>query len=258
MSIKNYTREEFLQTITQATLGSFGLLSVFSKNPFNRDETSANLRNIPKEAVILFQGDSITDAGRNKQEMSPNTSSGLGNGYAFMASSSLLYEFPDHNLRCYNRGISGDKVFQLAERWQADCLNLKPDILSILVGVNDFWHTLDFDYEGTAETYEQDYRELLKRTQKRLPDTTLLIGEPFALKGSSAIDDNWYPKFPKYQAAAKDIARDFGAAFIPYQTIFDKAGKQTGDAYWSADGVHPTIAGSQLMARAWFETIKRL
>ncbi len=255
MSTNNYTREEFLQSITRATIGSVAFLPFLSKSSAPTDFKRLQL---PDEAVILFQGDSITDAGRDKRQESPNTSSGLGSGYALLASTDLLVTHPEKKLTCYNRGISGNKVFQLAERWETDCLDLKPDILSILIGVNDFWHTLDLDYGGTAKTYEEDFRQLLKRTKKVLPNTKIIIGEPFALREGSAVNDAWYPNFPKYRKAAKSIAKDLGAAFIPYQSIFDAASKEVSAAYWSPDGVHPTLAGSYLMARAWLETVKRL
>lgn len=258
MSKKDYTRRRFLETITQATLASLGIASFAPSQSLGRLLQKDSVLTIPQNAVILFQGDSITDAGRNKDVQSPNNQSALGNGYAFIASASLLQNYAAHNLKLYNRGISGNKVFQLAGRWQADCLDLNPDILSILVGVNDFWHTLSSGYKGTVKTYENDLRALLKRTRESLPGVQLIIGEPFALKAGSAITDNWYPEFPKYQQAAKVIARDFEAAFIPYQSIFEEASKEVPATYWSEDGVHPTIAGNQLMAQAWLETVKRL
>lgn len=258
MSTKDYTRREFLQTITQATIASLGIVSMIPPKSAAKGSQPDSVLTIPEEAVILFQGDSITDAGRNKESLKPNNQSGLGAGYAFIASAALLHDFPAHNLSCYNRGISGNKVFQLADRWQADCLDLNPDILSILVGVNDFWHTLSSGYKGTVKTYENDLRALLKRTKESLTEVQLIIGEPFALKAGSAVNEKWYPVFPKYQKAAKTIARDFGAAFIPYQSIFDTASEEVPATYWSEDGVHPTTAGCQLMAQAWLETVKRL
>ncbi|HYH56506.1 MAG TPA: GDSL-type esterase/lipase family protein, partial [Anseongella sp.] len=143
-------------------------------------------------AVILFQGDSITDAGRNKEEGSANNSGALGKGYAFLAACELLYQYPGKNLSVYNKGISGNKVHQLADRWEEDCLSLKPDILSILIGVNDYWHKRNGDYDGTVEVYHTDYKALLDRTKQQLPDVQLVIGEPFAVKGGKAVDDSWY------------------------------------------------------------------
>ena len=104
------------------------------------EEGKAKKVRMKKDAVILFQGDSITDAGRKKDDAGYNTSAVLGTGYAMLAGAELLHKKPSQNLKIYNRGISGNKVFQLAERWEKDCINLKPDVLSILIGVNDFWH----------------------------------------------------------------------------------------------------------------------
>ena len=207
--------------------------------------------------VILFQGDSITDGRRERSAYYPNQSTGLGHGYVFLAAASLLKQYSDHSLKVYNRGISGHKVFQLANRWNDDCLNLKPDVLSILIGVNDYWHMINGQYDGDLKTYENDYRALLKRTKDHLPDLQLIIGEPFAVKGGSAIDPKkWFPKFDGYRAVAKQLSEEFGAAFIPYQQIFDEAIQEGGAAYWCPDGVHPSLAGAQLMADHWLKAIK--
>jgi len=208
-----------------------------------------------KDDVILFQGDSITDAGRNRDEKSANNSRALGNGYAYMAASKLLHDHPDKNLQIYNRGISGNKIYQLAERWDTDCLELKPTVLSILIGVNDFWHMVNGKYNGTIETYRNDFKALLQRTKEKLPDIRLIIGEPFAVMNVKAVDASWFPRFTEYQKAAREIADQFKAAFIPYQSIFDKAGKTAPPAYWTHDGVHPSIAGSQLMSHGWMASL---
>jgi len=125
--------------------------------------------------VILFQGDSITDSGRNKEDQGYNNARILGSGYPMLAGAQLLDKFASQNLRIYNRGISGNKVYQLAERWDQDCLDLKPDILSILIGVNDLWHKLNGNYNGTPEIYRNDYTALTERTIKSLPDIKLII-----------------------------------------------------------------------------------
>jgi len=147
----------------------------------------------------------------------------------------------------YNRGISGDNVFQLANRWDTDCINLKPDVVSILVGVNDYWHTFKHGYEGTVETYEKDYRTLLERTRRELPEVTLVICEPFVFRCGD-VDEKWFPDFDGYSAAAKKVATDFNTKFVPFQSMFDKAIKKAPAKYWAADGVHPTMAGAYLMA----------
>ena len=103
---------------------------------------SAKMR-ISRNQTVLFQGDSITDAGRSREKASiANDQAGLGSGYAGMAAVELLLDRPDYNLKVYNRGISGNKVFQLADRWQEECIKLQPNLVSILIGVNDFWHTI--------------------------------------------------------------------------------------------------------------------
>src|SRR5690606_22433718 len=114
-----------------------------------------------KDDVILFQGDSITDAGRKKDSDEVNNASALGVGYAMLAASALLNDRADMNLKIYNRGISGNKVYQLAERWEKDCLGLKPNVLSILIGVNDYWHKHSGKYDGTVKVYEDDLKKLL-------------------------------------------------------------------------------------------------
>jgi lysophospholipase L1-like esterase len=214
-------------------------------------------KNIPaKDNIILFQGDSITDSGRNKEDNSYNNARVLGSGYPMLAGAALLEKHAALNLKIYNKGISGNKVYQLAERWDKDCLEIRPDILSILIGVNDIWHKLNGQYNGTVDIYRKDYIALLERTKKALPNVKLIICEPFAVKGVKAVDDKWYPEFYDYQKVAKDIAVQFGAAFIPYQKIYDEAQKQAPGAYWTGDGVHPTLAGAQLMSQAWLTAVK--
>ena len=242
--------------IRKATLG--GLMAISIPEILSASMPPAAVKkNTPgKDNIILFQGDSITDSGRNKEDNSNNNSRALGSGYPMLAGAALLERHAALNLKIYNKGISGNKVFQLAERWDKDCLQIKPDILSILIGVNDIWHKLNGQYNGTVEIYKKDYISLLERTLKALPGVKLIICEPFAVKGVKAVDDKWYPEFYDYQKAAKDIATQFGAAFIPYQKVYDEAQKQAPGAYWTADGVHPTLAGAQLMAQAWLTCFK--
>lgn len=243
-------RREFLKKLYALPLTLAGFPLIFKEISYPGVQLA-----IPDNATILFQGDSITDMGRDRGRYYPNEASGMGDGYVYQIVAELLGKNPAENLKCYNRGISGNKVFQLADRWDDDCLNLKPDILSILIGVNDFWHTLTYNYKGTAETYESDFRKLLDRTLKAMPDVKLIIGEPYAIKGGSAINDKWFPDFQDYQKAARQIASDYKAVFIPYQQVFDNALKSAPVTYWSPDGVHPTIAGAYLMKNAWLKAI---
>ena len=214
-------------------------------------------RGIKNGDTILFQGDSITDAGRDRnRENNANDARALGTGYALFTASPLLADRADAGLKIYNRGISGNKVFQLAERWDKDCIALKPSVISILIGVNDIWHTLNGKYNGTVEIYERDYRALLERTQRELPGVRLVICEPFVLR-CGAVNDRWFPEFDGYRTAARRVATDFHAVLVPFQAMFDEAVKVAQPQHWAADGVHPTLAGASLMARTWLATVSK-
>jgi lysophospholipase L1-like esterase len=253
MENQNNNRRSFLK---KAALG--GLMAVSIPEILSASMVSgvSKKSTIMKNNVILFQGDSITDSGRNKEDNSYNNARVLGSGYPMLAGAALLEKYASLNLKIYNKGISGNKVYQLAERWDKDCLEIKPDILSILIGVNDIWHKLNGQYNGTVEIYRNDYIALLERTKKALPDVKLIICEPFAVPGVKAVDDKWYPEFYDYQKAAREIAAQFGATFIPFQKIYDEAQKHAPGIYWTGDGVHPSLAGAQLMAEAWLAAIK--
>ncbi|MBP8959405.1 MAG: SGNH/GDSL hydrolase family protein [Bacteroidales bacterium] len=242
--------------IKKAVAGSFMATCI----PEILSATMAEIRpkkvQLKKGDVILFQGDSITDAGRNKQNEGFNNPSSLGSGYVFLAGADLLERYATLDLKIYNRGISGNKVFQLAERWDKDCLEIKPSVLSILIGVNDIWHTLNGNYNGTVEKYRNDYDELLQRTKNALPDVKLIICEPFAVPGVKAVNEKWYPEFYDYQRTAKEIAYKYNAVFVPFQKTYDEAQKRAPGSYWTGDGVHPSIAGAQLMAKTWLEFIQ--
>lgn len=217
---------------------------------------SSSSSNEETRSVILFQGDSITDAGRRRNEPGGNQPQGLGSGYVNLAASDLLSSEPGREWICYNRGVGGDRVSDLAARWDDDCLSLEPDVLSILVGVNDFWYAEAGTYEQSAKQYEQQYRVLLDRTYEALPDVTLLLGEPFAVPGGAAVDDDWNLHFDRYRRAARRVADDYGATWIPYQSVFDAALQEASVSHWAPDGVHPTPAGHYRMATAWLSAFQ--
>ncbi len=252
MKTGNNNRRSFIK---KAALG--GLMAVSIPEILATSIPAGKAKNsLAKNNVILFQGDSITDSGRNREDSNYNSAKAMGFGYAMLSGAVLLEKYPEMDLRVYNKGISGNKVYQLAERWEIDCLDLKPDVLSILIGVNDIWHKLDGHYNGTIEIYKNDFTALMERTKKALPNVKLIICEPFAVQGVKAVDAKWYPEFYSYQKAAREIATQFEATFIPFQKVFDEAQKQAPGIYWTNDGVHPSLAGSQLMARAWLTAIK--
>ncbi|NJN27448.1 MAG: lysophospholipase [Cyclobacteriaceae bacterium] len=237
--------------------GALGLSATAALPLFANARIKNTLAEHPSKLTILFQGDSITDMGRDKSKYYANEPAGMGDGYVFQIVSHLLGTNPGKSWYHYNRGISGNKVFELARRWDDDCLQLKPDVLSILIGVNDFWHTLN-GYNATVQTYEDDFRKLLDETLVSLPNVRLIIGEPFAVKGGSAISQRWYPEFLKYQQAAARIAHDYKGRFVPYQQVFDEALQLAPVSYWCPDGVHPSIAGAFLMKEAWLKTFYSL
>ena len=211
---------------------------------------------LEKGTVILFQGDSITDAGRNKKN--PVANEGLGRGYPQHVATALHKDHAELDLQIHNRGISGNKVPDLERRWQKDCLDLKPQILSILIGVNDIWHMLNGRYKGTVQTYRDGYAALLDRTRKALPSTQIVICEPFVLMSGTVKQnkDKWFPEFDKRRAAAKEVAKDAEAAWVPFQTMFDDAVTAgTEPSALAGDGVHPTQEGHALMAKTWREVV---
>ncbi len=250
-------RRNFLKKAFIGTAGLAAIPAILSANDTEMDGTSSkiNINSLKNNQVILFQGDSITDAGRNKEAKDPNVQNALGGGYAFLAAAELLNTFAVKGLKIYNKGISGNKVFQLADRWQKDCLDLNPGVLSILIGVNDYWHKHNGNYNGTVEVYEKDFSALLKRTKEALPEVKLVICEPFAVLGCEAVDATWFPEFDLYRAAARKLADEFDAIFIPYHDIFAKAARMAPPTYWTADGVHPSVAGAKLMATAWVKYV---
>jgi lysophospholipase L1-like esterase len=205
---------------------------------------------VTKPSVVLFQGDSITDCGRNRGSAEPNSTGALGTGYPLLVTAAVLAAHPDRGLRFYNRGISGNKVPDLQQRWTADALDLQPDVLSILIGVNDFWHKLDNRYAGTVQDYEQQYAALLDQTRRALPRVHLIVLEPFVLR-VGAVDDRWFPEFDQRRAAAARVAKQARATFVPLQTVFDRHLRSAPPAYWAADGVHPTPAGHGVIAEQW-------
>ena len=251
----NLSRRNFLNksAVGAAALVSIPTIVSASMSPSNKKNKYSIFQ---KDNTILFQGDSITDAGREKEKELPNSSRSFGSGYAFLAASDLLNTLPEKDLTIYNRGISGNKVYQLAERWQKDCLDLKPDVLSILIGVNDYWHFRNGKYDGTVEVYENDFRKLLTSTKEKLPNVKLVICEPFAVLNTSAVDESWIEPMKGFQSSAKKIAKEFSAIWVPFQQVFDEAVKHAPATYWTGDGVHPAMPGAQLMAEAWLRAVE--
>jgi lysophospholipase L1-like esterase len=199
---------------------------------------------------ILFQGDSITDVGRNRESLAPNDAGVLGSGYVNHIASSLLKQYPARGYEVLNRGMSGNRVVDLYARWKTDAINLSPDMISILIGVNDIWHEFFYQNGVDLKRFDKIYRLLLEFTQESLPDTKLVLCEPFVLP-CGLTDERWFTDMNKRRDIVQRIAQDTGSIFVPFQSMFDKALDQAPATYWATDGVHPTPAGHLLMAETW-------
>ena len=174
----------------------------------------------------------------------------MGSSYAALLMRNLRSAHPERPWRFFNRGVSGNKLPELQARWATDTIALRPDILSILAGVNDYWHKRSFGYTGTTADYERQYTSLLAETRTALPSVTLVVLEPFVLR-TGAVDATWFPEFDERRAAAARVASAAGAHFVPLQGAFDARAAETGPERWARDGVHPTAEGHALIAAQW-------
>lgn len=206
---------------------------------------------------ILFQGDSITDAGRDYKDFWD-----LGNGYPVMAAGKQGLLFPKQ-FECVNRGISGDKTADILARVQKDVIELKPDYLSLLVGVNDVWHGLaGWDSRGVQPVSEftRNYTKILETVRRELPNTKIILLEPFVLPGTGTND--YYDRFAKElgerAAVVRGLAEKYRCVFIPLQEDAQMLAKQAPADYWLADGVHPTRYFHQHIADKWVEVLKTI
>jgi lysophospholipase L1-like esterase len=204
--------------------------------------------------VVLFQGDSITDAFRKPDEV--NNAYQLGSGYVMMAAAHLLLTRPADDLQFFNRGISGQTLVDLSERWQRDALDLEPTVISLLIGINDTGREVGGNTALSPAHFERDYRVLLLRSRKALPGVRLVLCEPFALP-CGLVGEHWMAPLAEKQRTVAALAREFEAVFVPLQREFDTAAKRAPASYWIYDGIHPTAPGHQLIAQAWLRAVGR-
>lgn len=202
--------------------------------------------------TILFQGDSITDVGRDRNQTGPNV--GLGSGYALLTAATLLADRPADKLRFFNRGISGNRIVDLYARIKADVINLKPTVLSVLIGVNDTWHEFGSQNGVPVPKYERIYTDFLIEVQAALPGLRLVLCEPFVLP-CGVVTKDWIAEMDQRRAVVKKLSQEFGTVFVPFQAVFDAALKLAPPDYWAGDGVHPSAAGHQLMAQTWLKEV---
>lgn len=225
--------------------------------------------------TILFQGDSITDCGRYRKATDKKQSTrvlfsdgklfkkktALGDGYPAMVSAELEKQHPGE-FKFYNSGVGGDKITSIYERMQDDIISLKPDFMSLLVGVNDVWHRYEFSHEGTsAKKYEETYDKLLTQLRTEFPELKILLMGAFVLEGTATADRESHPDryavFRREVAEMSDIAERLaekhGCDFIDLQSVFDEAVKTSPASTLLSDGVHPTEKGHRLITNEWLK-----
>jgi lysophospholipase L1-like esterase len=233
-------------SLLAATLPTFGQIAA--------ENTPLSIKG--ENTLFLFQGDSITDGNRGRNN---DLNHILGHGYVFSIASKLGYDLPQKAFHFVNKGISGNKITDLATRWEKEALDIKPQVLSILIGVNDTSSAINGKTEFTKESYENGYRALLKQTKAALPDVQLVICEPFILP-VGRVKAKWTEystEIAKRQAVAAALSKEFDAVFVPFQTHFNAALKKAPADYWMWDGIHPMPAGHELMAREWLKVVSK-
>ncbi len=202
---------------------------------------------------IVFQGDSITDARRAR-----DVEGYLGCGYPTMIAGDLGVKYPGV-FGCVNRGVSGNRIVDVYARIKIDCWNLEPDVLSILIGVNDVWHEVSHHNGVEADRFETVYRMLLRDTLARFPQMKILLMEPFVLHGAAS-DGNWEyfeTETARRAEITKALADELGLFFLPLQKRLSEAALTQPASYWLRDGVHPTPAGHQMIADAWIDLFEQ-
>jgi lysophospholipase L1-like esterase len=205
-------------------------------------------------ARLLFQGDSTTDMKWGRDEKDRNHY--LGHSYVYLIAARLGVDMPEAKLDIYNRGMSGHKVNDLRARWQKDSLDMKPDLLSILIGVNDIGRNLD---GVDIATWESDYRYLLDSSRAANPDLRLVLLDPFVLSSGRLTNGDLYKKYreqvERLIPIVERLSMDYKTVHVKTQDIFDSAAKAVSPEHWIWDGVHPLPQGHELIARNWLQEV---
>jgi lysophospholipase L1-like esterase len=187
---------------------------------------------------IVFIGDSVTDCGRRDDE--PDF---LGDGYVRV----IAERQPGREI--INVGISGNRVVDLRDRWDIDVVRQHPDLLSVFIGINDTWRRYDSNDPTSAASFENDYRAYLENVGGA---SRLILVEPFVLPVTDE-QQHWGDDLDEKRSVVSRLAVEFGAGFVPLQTLLSAAAKDHGATALAADGVHPTDLGHRLIADAWLE-----
>ncbi|MBR4748881.1 MAG: SGNH/GDSL hydrolase family protein [Abditibacteriota bacterium] len=201
---------------------------------------------LKENMTILFEGDSITDAGRSREN-----DGFLGFGYPTLVAATMQAWYPELYLKFINRAVSGNRTIDLVQRWAADAETIKPDVISIMIGINDTWRRYDSNDPTSTEAFEANYRNVLERSKKLTDD--LIIIEPY-LQLVQPGQENWLKDdLVNKIGVCRKLAVEFGTEYIPMHSIMQEAAKLASPAYWAADGVHPTWAGHALIAEHYTE-----
>ena len=202
--------------------------------------------------TFLFQGDSITDAGRDDENQT------LGCGYAFLLASEIESKHKGR-LSFINRGKSGDRITDVYARIKEDIINLKPDYMSILIGVNDVSHELTMNCGVSPKKFRMIYELLIDEIREALPAIRIIIMEPFVVKGAATekLWDKFSTEVGRLAEISKQIAEKYNFDFVPLQDKFDELSADGDTRYWSVDGIHPTSAGHQLIKEELQKTIEK-
>ena len=196
---------------------------------------------------ILFQGDSITDAGRKN-----NHNESLGDGYVMMTAAWLSALYPDYPVKFYNRGVGGNRIVDLRHRWEKDYLEIRPNLVSILIGINDVLDRPFWKSSTSTERFQSEYKSILEQTQQSRCQIVLL--EPFLLNSTRSFLE-LTEELNKKIEVVREIAREFEIKLVPLNDIFAKACVKRVPSFWSLDGVHPTLAGHALIAQSWIKSV---
>jgi acyl-CoA thioesterase I len=195
--------------------------------------------------TILFQGDSITCSGRKYQK-----NENLGTGYVAMIALWLSATYPEMDIKVLNRGVSGDKIRDLKNRWQKDTLNLRPDVVSILIGINDIAYNF-WSNPTMISDFKNDYQIILQSTYDSLRCKVVLM-EPFLLTVSKE-QVKLRESFNERIKVVRDLSEEFETLIVPLNKIFNEAEKKREAKFWSLDGFHPTPVGHALIAQSWLK-----
>ena len=239
------------------TVGKTGVAQEQRGRAFQEGGYESTLPNFVKGAKLLFQGDSITDMnwGRNQKDRNHY----LGHSYVFLIASRLGVDMPEAKLEFFNRGVSGNKVGDLRKRWRRDAIEVKPDWLSILVGVNDVNQSGGKPFN--LQKWEEDYRFILNESRRENPKVRIVLMNPFVLRVTrlEPLDmwKRWRGEIEKLGEIVARLAKDFDAVHIETQKIFDRAAEQVSPSHWIWDGVHPLPQGHELIARNWLQAVSK-